>query len=147
VPDPARPPYESQVGMGQHPLGPAQAAARFLSDSVIVAAGRDLLRAPLLAPVAEIDLPAASAAEASAPEPAAPSETATEEVVWVPRHPGVPDLPDDPPLSPIAQLARDNPEWAKWFLRRCGERLAELGWQETADGSFERIPAKKAQGP
>jgi hypothetical protein len=44
VPDPAQPPYESQVGMGQHPLGPAQAAARSLTDLVTVAAGRDLLR-------------------------------------------------------------------------------------------------------
>ncbi len=51
-------------------------------------------------------------------------------IVWVPRHPGVPDLPDELPLSPIAQLAHDFPDFADWFIRRGEQRLAELAKAE-----------------
>ena len=133
VPDPERQPYEPMDGYGWHPLGPAQAAGRHLTDTVAAAAGRDVLRE--------------AAAEAPAPEaPIAPSEPAPAadepvltwstsgepiappgcRIVLVPRHTGVPDLPDELPLSPIAQLARDRPDVAEWFIRRGEQRLAEL---------------------
>ncbi len=44
VPDPARPPYGPMPGYGWHPLGPAQAAGRHLTDTVAAAAGRDIVR-------------------------------------------------------------------------------------------------------
>ena len=125
------------AGYGQHPLGPAHAAAPRLADFIGAEAGRAALREA-----------AREAAEAAPETPAAPSEpapaTETElpaltwsasgepiappgyRIVWVPRHPGVPDLPDELPLSPIAQLARDFPDFADWFIRRGEQRLAEL---------------------
>ena len=60
----------------------------------------------------------------------------------MPRHPGVPDLPDELPLSPIAQLARDLPDVAEWFIRRGEQRLAELA-KEAAEADR---PAPEERG-
>ncbi len=69
-------------------------------------------------------------------------------IVWVPRHPGVPDLPDELPLSPIARLARDFPDFADWFIRRGEERLAELAAEPRPSPSGPRRSAgQKPLGP
>ena len=155
VPDPERPPYEPMPGYGWHPLAPAQAAGRHLTDTVAAAAGRDVLReAAPEAPAPEA--PAASSEPSTAPatEPALTWSASGEpiappgyRIVWVPRHPGVPDLPDELPLSPIAQLARDRPDVAEWFIRRGEQRLAELAKEAAEADRPKKSAGKKPLGP
>ncbi len=160
VPDPARPPYGPMPGYGWHPLGPAQAAGRHLTDTVAAAAGRDIVReaaaeAPAPEPVAEAPAAPGEPAPAAEAELPALSWSASGEpiappgyrVVWVPRHPGVPDLPDELPLSPIAQLAHDFPEFADWFIRRGEQRLAELAREAPEPDRPQRSAGQKPLGP
>ncbi len=154
---PPEQPRDSMAGYGQHPLGPAHAAAPRLADFIGAEAGRAALReaaretavaaeAPAApsepAPVAEVELPALSWSASG--EPIAPPGY---RVVWVPRHPGVPDLPDELPLSPIAQLAHDFPDVADWFLRRGEQRLAELARDAADPDRPKRSAGQKPLGP
>ncbi len=161
-PEPTAPPEQhrdSMAGYGQHPLGPAHAAAPRLADFIGAEAGRAALREA-----------AREAAEATPEAPAAPSEPARRRrgrassrpvlvrlgrahrtpgyrIVWVPRHPGVPDLPDELPLSPIAQLAHDFPDFADWFLRRGEQRLAELAKAAPEPDRPKKSAGQKPLGP
>ncbi len=151
---------DSMAGYGQHPLGPAHAAAPRLADFIGAEAGRAALReaareaaaaapeAPAApsepAPAAEAELPALSWSASG--EPIAPPGY---RIVWVPRHPGVPDLPDELPLSPIARLAHDFPDVADWFIRRGEQRLAELAKAaaEPEPDRPQRSAGRKPLGP
>ncbi len=163
-PEPTAPPEQhrnSMAGYGQHPLGPAHAAAPRLADFIGAEAGRAALReaareaAAASEPVAETPVAPsepAPAAEAELPaltwsasgEPIAPPGY---RVVWVPRHPGVPDLPDELPLSPIARLAHDFPDFADWFIRRGEQRLAELAKAAPEPDRPQRSAGQKPLGP
>ncbi len=149
---------DSMAGYGQHPLGPAHAAAPRLADFIGAEAGRAALReAAREAAAATPEAPVAPSEPAPAAEPLpALSWSASGEPiappgyhrVWVPRHPGVPDLPGELPLSPIAQLARDFPDFADWFIRRGEQRLAELarsGPTASAASGGEEAPARGAE--
>ncbi len=146
----------SMAGYGQHPLGPAHAAAPRLADFIGAEAGRAALReAARNAEKAAPEAPAAPSEPASATELPALSWSASGEpiappgyrIVWVPRHPGVPDLPDELPLSPIAQLAHDFPDFADWFLRRGEQRLAELAKGAPEPDRPQRSAGRKPLGP
>ncbi len=157
---PPEQPRDSMAGYGQHPLGPAHAAAPRLADFIGAEAGRAALReaareaaaaapeTPVApsepAPAAAAELPALSWSASG--EPIAPPGY---RVVWVPRHPGVPDLPDELPLSPIARLARDFPDFADWFIRRGEQRLAELAKTapEPEPDRPQRSAGRKPLGP
>ncbi len=83
------------AGYGQHPLGPAHAAAPRLADFIGAEAGRAALR--------EAAREAAAAAEA--PSPRRPPT----------RAPAADPAADAEPLSAMARFTRDNPAWAWYF--------------------------------
>ena len=111
------------AGYGQHPLGPAHAAAPRLADFIGAEAGRAALREA-----------AREAAEAAPEAPVAASEPA-------------PVGAAAEPMSAMARFTRDNPAWAWYFTTLETMRRAELAASEAEPDRPRKVAGQKPLGP